>query len=406
MHTRHTFLLWAALLVPVAMLSVQAQEPARPESPQTPAPPAPPVPPQTAQQPQFTSAEVSPDRRITFRIFAPHAQAVTLRASDIPGTSGPGVTPPGFTKAENGVWEVSVGPVPAGAYRYTFTVDGLDVVDPRNPQVSQSNNNVWSLVLVPGSDVFDVRNVPHGAVAAVEYYSTSLEKFRRMHVYTPPGYESNQTKYPVFYLLHGASDSDDSWTSVGRANFILDNLIAANKIKPMVVVMPAGHTRPFMPGRGAPPAAAATPPRDEFFEDFVSDIMPYAEKHYRVLTDRSHRAIAGLSMGGAQTLNAAFSHLDKFSYIGVFSSGILGNNDPSKWQSAHTAMLDDPKLKKDLKLVWFSTGSDDRLITNSKNTVELLKKHGFNPVFQESSGGHTWLNWRDYLAEFTPQLFQ
>src|SRR5438270_6215030 len=296
MHTRHTFLLWAALLVPVAMLSISAQEPARPESPQSPAPPAPPVPPQTAQQPQFTSAEVSPDRRITFRIFAPHAHAVTLRASDIPGTSGPGITPPGFTKAENGVWEVSVGPVPAGAYRYTFTVDGLDVVDPRNPQVSQSNNNVWSLVLVPGSDVFDVRNVPHGAVAAVEYYSTSLEKFRRMHVYTPPGYESNQTKYPIFYLLHGASDSDDSWTSVGRANFILDNLIAAGKAQPMIVVMPAGHTGPF--GFGGPPS----PVGGRFEDDFAKDIQPYVEKHFRVLPDREHRAVAGLLMRCAQTL--------------------------------------------------------------------------------------------------------
>jgi len=279
----------------------------------------------------------------------------------------------------------------------------VPVVDPQNPQSSQSNNNIWSLVVVPGSDVMDVRNVPHGAVAAVEYNSTSLGRSRRMHVYTPPGYETNRETYPIFYLLHGAGDSDDSWTSEGRAGFILDNLIASNKVKPMVVVMPAGHTSPFFGGR---PLAAIVAPRDEFVEDFVNDIKPYAEKHYRVHTDRAHRAIAGLSMGGAQTMNIAFSHLDEFAYIGVFSSGILGRTDPSVWESSHEAMLDNSGLKKGLKLVWFSTGSEDRLITNSKSTVELLKKHGFDVVFQDSPGGHTWINWRNYLTEFAPQLFQ
>ena len=176
----------------------------------------------------------------------------------------------------------------------------MSVIDPRSPSTSESNTNVWSLVYVPGSDFMDTKDVPHGAVAEVTYYSKSLKRFRRMHVYTPPGYESGEGKYPVFYLLHGASDCDDSWTSVGRAGFILDNLIAAGKAKPMVVVMPAGHTGPVhVPRR----AAAHGRPRDEFIADFVNDIMPYAEKHYRVYTDRQHRAMAGLSMGGGQTLN-------------------------------------------------------------------------------------------------------
>jgi enterochelin esterase family protein len=227
-----------------------------------------------------------------------------------------------------------------------------------------------------------------------------------MHVYTPPGYEANvDKKYPIFYLLHGAMDNDNAWPTVGRAGFILDNLLAAGKVKPMVVVMPAGHTSANMSmGRGGAPGGA--PPRDEFFEDFVNDVMPYTESHYRVLADRPHRAIAGLSMGGAQTLNAAFTHLDEFAYIGVFSSGILGGGGTGSWEQSHLANLDDANLKKGLKLIWFSTGTQDGLIANSRSTVDLLKKHGFDPVFKESAGAHTWINWRNYLIEFAPQLFQ
>jgi enterochelin esterase family protein len=272
--------------------------------------------------------------------------------------------------------------------------------------------------------MFDTRQVPHGAVAAVTYYSTALKRNRRMHVYTPPGYEAGTAKYPVFFLLHGAGDSDEAWTSVGRAGIILDNLIAAKKAKPMIVVMPAGHTNGPNPGVGAPapaqPAAAGQP--DEFTRDFTTDIQPYIDSHYRVLTGRQNRAIAGLSMGGSQTLNIAIPHLDQFAYIGVFSSGILGGGGRGRgaapaagtpappfgeaWEKQNLAMLDNAALKKGLKLVWFSTGKDDGLITTSRATVDLLKKHGFDAQFHESPGAHTWLNWRNYLVEFTPQLFQ
>jgi enterochelin esterase family protein len=352
---------------------------------------------------------VSSDRHVTFRLLAPQAEAARVNGGDIPGI-GQGA----MTKGENGVWELTVGPLKAGAYRYTFNVSGVTVIDPRSPNISESNANVWSVVVVPGSDTMDDLKVPHGAVASISYDSTSLGRPRRMHIYTPPGYEANQDKYPVFYLLHGASDSDDSWTSVGRANFILDNLIASGKAKPMIVVMPAGHTSQTGfggGGRGRAGGAAATggpPPRDEFTEDFVTDIMPYVEKHYRVIADREHRAIAGLSMGGSQTMNIGFSHLDEFAYLGVFSSGILGRGGAAggTWETQHAKMLDDADLKKGLKLVWFSTGVDDGLMPNTKSTVDLLKKHGFNPVFKESALGHVWLNWRDYLVEFAPQLFQ
>jgi enterochelin esterase-like enzyme len=382
-----------------------------------------------AQAPVFTSPEVLSDRRLAFRLYAPDATIVSLRGGDIPAPARANAQ---FTKRDNGVWELTTGAVEPGAYRYVYVVNGVGVIDPRNTAISESNATTWSVVTVPGSELFDVKNVPHGAVASVYYQSTALGRTRRMHVYTPPGYEAGNSKYPVFYLLHGAGDCDDSWTSVGRANFIFDNLIAANKAKPMIVVMPAGHTTTAPTGgRGA--AAPGTPPaRDEFVADFVTDIMPYVEKHYRVIADRGHRAIAGLSMGGGQTLNIGIPHLDKFAYVGVYSSGLnLGGARPApapgsaaasgappgaaaalttpfaaEWEQQNLAMLDNASLKKGLKLFWFGTGVEDSLMPRTKSTVELFSKHGFTPVFKETPGGHTWLNWRNYLTEFTPQLFQ
>jgi len=353
------------------------------------------------QAPQVVSPEVLPDHSVVFRILAPQAQAVRINGSDIPVLAGGGrggnaasPNPSVMTKAGNGVWEVTLKSVPPGSYRYNFNVDGVSVIDPRNPLTSESNDNTWSLVHIPGADFMDTQKVPHGAVSAVTYYSSALAKFRRMHVYTPPGYDGGRDRYPVFYLLHGAGDSDDSWTSVGRAGFILDNLIAEKKAKPMLIVMTAGHT-----ARGGS--------QEKFADDFMNDVVPYIEKNYRALTGRSDRAIAGLSMGGAQTLDIGFSHLDKFAYIGVFSSAAnLGGGNSEGWESSHKAGLTDTNLKKGLKLLWLSTGSDDFLIANTKSTVEMLKKNGLNPIFKESTGGHTWINWRNYLNEFAPQLFQ
>jgi len=363
------------------------------------------------QGPQVVSPEVTADRRIVLRVLAPQAQSVRLNASDIPGVPF-GQSAPAMIKGANGVWEMTVGPVPAGAYRYSFMIDGVATIDPRNPSTSESNNNSWSLVYVPGSDAFDTRNVPHGSVAEVHYYSAALKAFRRMHIYTPPGYETNSKKYPVFYLLHGAGDSDDSWSTVGRAGFILDNLIAAKSAKPMIVVMPAGHTR----SQGTPITSAVG---DPFVNDFVTDVMPYVEKNYRAFADRANTAIAGLSMGGGQTLNVLMSHPERFAYVGVYSSGLLGvfpvggrggaaapaATGPADWETHNAAALNSASMKKGLKLFWFSTGKDDFLLNNTVATVDMFKKHGFTPVYKESAGGHTWLNWRDYLNAFAPQLF-
>jgi len=358
--------------------------------------------------PAFLSPEVNVDRHITFRLYAPDAAAVAMQATDIPELVRGRHE---LVKALNGVWEITVGPVPAGSYRYRFLVGALPApvatMDPRNPVVSESQGNAWSLVDVPGADAFDTRDVPHGSVSSVPYYSKVLGHWRRLHVYTPPGYElGGSRKYPVLYLLHGAGDNDHSWSSVGRAGFILDNLIAAGRAKPMLVVMPAGHTAaPGAPTRGLD--------LDDFTKEFTTDILPFTETHYRALNDRKSRAIAGLSMGGAQTLNIAFGRLDGFSAIGVFSSGILGQapagaatSPIEAWEHAHAAALDNAALKKGLALFWFATGSEDFLVKTTEGTVDLFKKHGFNAVYKPSGGGHTWLNWRDYLAEFAPQLFR
>jgi enterochelin esterase-like enzyme len=204
-------------------------------------------------------------------------------------------------------------------------------------------------------------------------------------------------------------DSDDSWSTVGRAAVILDNLIADGKAKPMIIVMPAGHTGAFRFG----PGGSLEKQMSEFADDFTGSIRPHIEANYRVLPGRENRAIAGLSMGGAQTLNISFDKLADYGYIGVFSSGIFGINGgfgggaPStEWEDSHKATLDDPELKKGLKLVWFACGKDDFLVPTNNATIAMLKKHGFDVTSRETDGGHTWQNWRDYLHEFAPLLFQ
>lgn len=356
--------------------------------------------------PAFASVEVSAERKITFRVHAPKAEAVRLASSDLPSDMPFGAAVE-MKKGENGVWEAAVGPVPAGAYRYNFSVDGVAVIDPRNPATSESNQNTWSLVIVPGSEFSDLKDVPHGAVAQVRYYSKSLSRFRRMHVYTPPGYEKNADSYPVLYLLHGAFDCDNSWSTVGQAGQILDNLIAAGKAKPMIVVMPMGHTGPFSFGPGNDFAKQM----EEFVKDFQQDIRPLVEQRYRTSATREHRAIAGLSMGGAHTLDIAFSNLADYSYVGVFSSGVFGiergaDGPGAAWETKHKKDLEDAELRKGLRLVWFATGKDDFLVATTKGTVELLKKKGLDVTYKETEGGHTWLNWRDYLHEFGQKVFQ
>lgn len=358
--------------------------------------------------PAFDSVEIAADGSITLRLHAPNAERVALSSSDMPGAGFQGFA---MTKGEDGVWECTVGPVPGGSYRYVFNVDGLSVIDPRNPVTSESNMSSSSLLHVPGLEFAELKAVPHGNISNVYYHSETLSRSRRMHVYTPPGYERGEGRYPVLYLLHGATDGDNSWSTVGRAGVILDNLIAAGKAKPMIVVMPHGHTGPFVFGGRL--NADFERQMQEFQKDFTDDIRPHVEANYRTINERGSRAIAGLSMGGAQTLNIAFENLQDYGYVGVFSSGIFGiaggfgGDAPSTdWEDSHLATLDDASLKEGLRVFWIACGREDFLVRTSEATVEMFEKHQFKVEERQTEGGHTWIKWRDYLHEFAPLLFK
>ncbi|RCS43912.1 esterase [Bremerella cremea] len=354
--------------------------------------------------PQVVSPEVLEDGKVAFRILAPNAESVRLVSPDLGNLNENGA----LTKNDSGVWELVFGPVKTpGPIRYRYNIDGVTVTDPVNRETSEANATVFSMAYVPGLDFMQLADVPHGTVAEVTYFSKVLDKFRRMHVYTPPGYEKGDQSYPVFYLLHGASDSDDSWSTAGRANLILDNMIANGEAVPMIIVMPDGHVgRMDRQERGMQ--------MQKFVKEFADDIVPTIEKNYRVKSGRENHAIAGLSMGGAQTLDIALNDLKDYGYVGVFSSGIFGlrrrgpeaSNDQPTWEEQHLEVLKDPELKQGLKLLWFSTGRDDFLVETSRASVDLMKKHGFEAVYEETDGGHTWVNWRNYLRQFASQLFQ
>ena len=359
--------------------------------------------PGTGMGPAVVSPQVLPDRRVIVRLYAPQAQQVTVS-----GVVTPAVR---LSKGDGGVWEATLGPVEPGAYRYRFSVDGAFVIDPRNVDMERMQVTVRSILYVPGAAFMDTRDVPHGAVALVNYYSKALGKFRRMRVYTPPGYEANQQKYPVFYLHHGGNESDDSWWTVGRAGFILDNLIADGKAVPMIVVMPNGHTNQIPPG-GADTAAAAVAARrpDEYPNEFVTDIMPYAESHYRVIADREHRAIAGLSMGGGQSLTIGLTHLDWFAWVGELSAGVFGGAtgyaDFGIEKLAPDFYKDPAATNKRLKLFYMSCGTEDPRLPFQKKAVENFQNHKINVTFSAFPGAHEWKVWRNALADLAPKLFR
>ena len=355
---------------------------------------------QPAAPPLIVSPEIAANRDVTLRLRAPSAERVELvSGGDIPGVPVQGGLP--LTKGLDGIFGLVLPALAPGAYRYRFNVDGVATSDPGNPATSESNGNAWSLFYVPGAAFMDTQRVAHGAIAEVHYYSTVLNRTRRMHVYTPPGYERNRDVYPVLYLLHGAFDSDDSWSTVGRAGFILDNLLAARDARPMIVVMPDGHTSRFSGAGGAPGLDMA-----DFVREFTRDIKPHIETNYRIRGGRASTAIAGLSMGGAQTLDIVLGNLTSYAYVGVYSSGVFGITDNADWENRHREQLDDSALRRELELVWFSTGKDDFLLETTKATVAMLEKHGFDVDYEESAGGHTWINWREYLTKFVPQLFR
>lgn len=343
------------------------------------------------------SPEIHPDRTVTFRLFAPKANDVMLMGS--PGILEVIKKPLPLKRDDKGVWSLTVGPLPAGFYTYGYALDGgLRMPDPSNPNLELRRWGATSLFIVPGTEkaVFEDRRVPHGAVHVEFYDSPNLDTKRMVYVYTPPDYDKSKQKYPVLYLLHGNGQIEASWVWTGRANVIMDNLLADGKVKPMVVVMPYGH----IPREIKPAAAPASPPANDpaaIEKELMSAVKPLVESKYRVLTDRTHRAIGGLSMGAAQSLTIGLHHLDQFAYIAAFS----GSGNRAEWEKADPTMLN-----QKLKVLWLGCGNEDFAYKGVKAMDDLLTKQNVKHVWNESGGGHSWPNWQVYLSKYAPLLFQ
>jgi enterochelin esterase-like enzyme len=288
-------------------------------------------------------------------------------------------------------------------------VDGVRTLDPKNPAIKQGISSVDNMFFLPGTDAAfqDQRAVPHGEIRKIWYTSTTLGAERRMHVYVPPGYDRSTTRYPVLYLLHGGGDEDSGWSTVGRAGFILDNLLADKKATPMLVVMPNGSLPRPASTPGAPPDPAVTRAiQERFTNELMKEIVPFVEKHYRVLPTAASRAIAGLSMGGGQTLRVISTHPEQFAYAAIWSAG-LNPQVTADFESRASAFLGSAeKVNKGFRLLSISVGEKDFAFAGSKNLSAVLNKHGIKHELHVSGGGHTWINWRRYLNDLAPRLFQ
>jgi len=349
---------------------------------------------------------VSSDLRVTFRLKAPDAKKVQLQ----PGgdDNGLGKGPIDMTRGADGTWTATTPPAVPGFHYYWFLVDGLAVNDPAS-ETYFGYAKESSGVEVPekGVDFYAVKDVPHGEVRVRWYYAKTTAAWRRAMVYTPAEYDRNAlARYPVLYLQHGSGEDERGWTNQGRANFILDNLIAEGKAKPMIVVMEQGYATaagaaqaPAAQGRGGGQSSA-------FEQVVLNDLIPMIDATYRTLADRDHRAMAGLSMGGGQTLQITLAHLDKFSWIGSFSSPLRAGMDLKTAYGG--AFADAAAFSKKVHLLWFGAGTaEERMLTPALAMSQTLKQAGIPNVFYQSPGtAHEWQTWRRDLREFAPLLFR
>ena len=344
--------------------------------------------------PRVVSPEVHPDRRVTLRLRAPNAQEVIANGNFVPKGAP-------MTKGDDGVWSLTVGPLDADIYTYSFRVDGTTFNDPQNPLlqtgVRGAPQSVFTIAgQAPGA--WDVQTVPHGVLHRHLYRSATVGDHRSFTVYTPPGYDpTGKTKYPVLYLLHGSGDHDMSWVEIGRANVILDNLIAQNKAKPMLVVMTYGQMI------GVNDKADYVDVVSLYEKDLLADVLPTVEKHYRVDASPQSRAIAGLSMGGGQAVWTGLNNLDRFAWVAGFSSAFRGFTASERLEKA---VADAPGANKRAKLVWLGIGKDDFLLKNNEEFTGWLKGKGVTHTYKVTDGAHTWLVWRRYLADLAPVLFR
>lgn len=331
------------------------------------------------------STRVLSNGDVVFSIYAPESENVTIGGDVVPWNAKvEGV------KADNGVWKFTVPGVKTGAYRYNFVVDGVKVYDPKAPDAYKTSA---ILDITPNGDkeFFALRkDVPHGAVSAIQYYSTTTKTMRNMQVWTPPGYNAKNNKLPVFYLIHGGGDSELAWPGVGRAGLIMDNLFADGKCNEMMVVMPDGGIDVGL-----------------FVQDFVNDLILYIESNYNVYKDANHRALAGLSMGGLEVLESFMAKPDLFGYINVMSSGWFADNK-EMYETGDKRLAEIVStLNKTAKILLFTQGGpEDIAYKNGEEMLKVFDKNGIKYEFSEMPGGHSWSVWRNDLKNFAPRLFK
>ncbi len=349
--------------------------------------------------------EVHADHRVTFYFPDPGAKSVELVLGGV-------AHPMPMEKNSEGLWSITVGPLEPEIYSYQFQADGVSLLDPANPTIVPNLRSPSNSFEVPGPtpEMWDVQDVPHGILHRHFYQSAIIGDQRDYFVYTPPGYDPRaDTKYPVLYLLHGYTDDAQGWTAVGRANVILDNLIAQGKTRPMLIVMPLGYGAPeIVTGPRADFEDKPLRQRnfDRFTQALLTEVIPQVQSMYRVSTDRNDRAIAGLSMGGAESLLTGLNHIDTFAWVGSFSAGGLDPDFSGDFPSLNA------QSAAQLRLLWIACGSNDRyvgktpLITANRNLVAWLRSKNIPVTFVETPGMHEWPVWRDNLIHFAPLLFQ
>jgi len=338
--------------------------------------------------------EVHADRSVTFQISASSATNVSISLPEL------GRTQP-MEKDSQGTWSVTIGPLEPNIYAYSFLVDGAKVLDSPNPFGRLGGQSAGSLLEIPGNPPrFDeIQQVPHGSLVLLSYVSTPYKKLRNLYVYLPPGYDTQANrKYPALYLRHGDGQSEASWLFQGRAGAILENLLAQGKAVPMIIVTTFGESNAT--GGGSPEGIEA------LYNELREDVMPLVEQRFRVLSGPEHRAIAGLSMGGGQAFTMGMKHLDQFAWIGSFSSGLLGDPDFRLEQYLPGIVADAPGVRRKLRLLFLSCGTEDPRTTGQLEVIAALKKYEIQSVWFSPPGGHTFLVWRPTLREFLQRLFE
>jgi len=335
--------------------------------------------------PSISSPEVHVDNTVTFKYYSRTAQRVSLSGEFLTANQA-------MTKDTSGVWSITVGPVKPDIYPYAFWVDSVNVADPNNAKIFANERFKRSIVEIPGNPplVHSLQNVPHGKISYRLYKSGTLKTTRQVLVYTPPGFNPNgKLKYPVLYLIHGGSDTEETWTKVGNANFIADNLITQGKAKPMIIVMPYGNVRPA--------------PMPDFTKDVINDIIPFIETNYPVLADSKNRAVAGFSVGGGQTLNIGLTNTDKFAYVCSYAP-FTATEEFQKNFSNYAP--DANKINNQLRLFTISVGTEDFLYESVKKNIALFEEKKIRVKPYIVPGGHTWMNCKLYLATTLQEIFK